>query len=114
MESLTKPNNGEGEMHEMMSGNLRHFFQIISALPAEGGCVEKQPAWFLKEDQLLFQRSNSEAIFKFRKKPFKYLSQQSLLHATIRREADIKPHQKCVTGTCTSHWRLQLGKHQLL
>lgn len=41
MESLTKPNNGEGEMHEMMSGNLRHFFQIISALPAEGGCIEK-------------------------------------------------------------------------
>ena len=68
----------------------------------------------MKEDQLLFQCSNSEAIFKFRKKPFKYLSQQSLLHTTIRREADIKPHQKCVTGTFTSHWRLQLGKHQLL
>lgn len=41
MESLTNPNNGEGEMHEMMSSNLRHFFQIISMLPAERGCIKK-------------------------------------------------------------------------
>lgn len=39
MESLTSLNNGEREMHETMSSNSRHFFQTISMLPAEHGCI---------------------------------------------------------------------------